>query len=350
MGWKRSTIRGLDALGVFGAARALSRGRFLGATVLCYHRVFPDAAPPDHYVALMGDPTASQLESLITFLKRWFKFATVRECVERWSAGQEVDPYTLLLTFDDGYADMCDELLPVLRRQQVPATVFVTTGSIGGAYITWFQRLFSAVEWTSRKQLPDFPGVPPLPLRTPRQRVEAIEAVSAQQMHNEAAAWERLIDRLCDALGWDGNIKGERMMTWDQVEELHGSGLVQIGGHTVTHPLLYECSPEQARAELEDCAAELRGRLGLDFLPFSYPQGRVNPPWVQQLVREAGYACAFTGRKAANTSRTPLYSLGREHVPPNDLAMTSFLLSGIRRGVPTTAEAERAAAGEPVLA
>jgi peptidoglycan/xylan/chitin deacetylase (PgdA/CDA1 family) len=297
MSVKQGILSGLHTAGAFGFARRINRGKFLGATVLLYHRVLPADAPPDHYAALTGDPTAPQLEALIQYLGRRFRFSTPQECVDRWTRGEEVDPYTMLLTFDDGYADMQELLLPVLRKCRVPATVFVTTGCIAG-YVTWCQRMFSAVHGTRREQLPEFANVSALPLYTPRQRVEATEAISARQRQYPAAEWERMIDRLCEELGWDGNTDGERMMSWEQVQDLHRSAWVTVGGHTVTHPFLDQCAPDHARREVFECAEELRSRLRTEVLPFSYPQGRLPSPAVQALVREAGYACAFTGRRA----------------------------------------------------
>jgi peptidoglycan/xylan/chitin deacetylase (PgdA/CDA1 family) len=332
MSLKRSIVTGLHCLGAFGVARRMRTSRFLGATVLLYHRVMPASTPDDHYTRLMGDPTAPQLEALLRYLKRWFRFATPRDCVERWQQGAEVDPYTLLLTFDDGYADMHEQLLPVLRNCDVPATVFVATGAIGGGdgRPIWSQRLLAALERTARPELPSFADLPAMSLRESVQRVAVAEAVSAAQRRFPASIWESMIDTLCAGLGWDGQLGSERMMDWGQVDGLHRSGRVMVGGHTVSHPYLDQCDVAQARRETFDSAAELRERLRPEFLPFSYPHGRCPRKEVQDMVRAAGYDCAFTARWAANTRATHLYQLGRRYVPPDNLARASLLLSGLR--------------------
>jgi peptidoglycan/xylan/chitin deacetylase (PgdA/CDA1 family) len=331
MGPKDLIVRAAHELGALALARKLRRRQFLGATVLTYHRVLPAGARADHYAALMGDPTVAQLETLVRYLKRWFQFATPAECVARWRRGLEVEPYTLLLTFDDGYLDLFENLLPLLRRCDVPATVFVTTGAVSQKPI-WPQRLFSAVQTTTVPALPSFDGVAAMPLGSARQRVEAMEAVSARQKDFAARDWEARIERLCEALRWDGRLDGERMMDWGQVEALHRSGLVTVGGHTVTHPLLDRCEPDEARREVFDCADELRRRLRPEFLPFSYPQGQPPASRVESMVRDAGFDCAFTGRPAPNTSRTPLYRLGRRPLSAANLARASLMLSGLRGG------------------
>jgi peptidoglycan/xylan/chitin deacetylase (PgdA/CDA1 family) len=333
---KQLLLAGLHGAGGLALARLLNRHKFVGATVLCYHRVFPPEGGRDYHRATMGDPTATELEALILYLKRWFRFSTPQDCVARWDRGEELEPYTLILTFDDGYLEMYEQLLPVLVKCQVPATVHVTTDAIGRGYVMWFQRMYAAVARTRHDEIPPVGGVPAMPIRTPAQRVAALEAIAAEQKQHPAPVWEQMIDRMCDGLGWDGVAEGEQMMNWSQVEALHRSGWVTIGGHSVTHPDLTKCDEAQLRRELFESAQEIRERLRPEFVPFAYPQGRSpRPAALQQLVREAGFGCAFTNLRLANTSKTPRYSLGRMHVQPTLLA-ASLSLSGLRSpGYPT---------------
>ena len=310
--------------GALGLARRLIPKRFLGATVLLYHHVVPTDEAADHYASLMGDPTAQQLDALICYLKRSFRFSTVRECVERWQAGDEVAPFTLMLTFDDGYADLHDAMLPILRRQNVPATVFLTTGAINGKTL-WSQRLIAALSSARTEEVPPFRGLPAMPLRTRRQRVEAIEAYSRLQLNYPASEWDRIVCEISESIHWNGELGAERMMTWDQVSVLAESGFVEFGGHTATHPLLTQCATEQVRKELKDCYVELKDRLGVSFIPFAYPNGRSNPS-VTRIVEEAGFACAFTGAPGLNTRATPQFALHRMHLPPQEMSQAARAL------------------------
>ncbi len=314
--------------GALGLARRLRRQSFIGATVLLYHHVIADDSAADHYARIMGDPTARELDGLIAYLKRSFRFSTPSECLDRWNRGEELDPFTLILTFDDGYADLHDHMLPVLRKNRVPATVFVTTGPIAGE-IAWFQRLIAGITRCKLERTAPFLRESELPIRTPAERVSAIECYSRAQPTLSADAWDERIQELADRLGWDGQLGDERMMDWRQVEALRDSGWVEIGGHTLTHPLLPNCTPDRVRRELTGCARELKDRLGLKFLAFAYPNGRTTPR-VEELVREAGFACAFTGSAGLNTRSTPTFQLGRRHVPPADVANASLALSGVR--------------------
>lgn len=43
-----------------------------------------------------------------------------------------IPTHTVVLTFDDGYADNYSEVFPVLRRYHVPASIFISTSFVGG--------------------------------------------------------------------------------------------------------------------------------------------------------------------------------------------------------------------------
>lgn len=57
-----------------------------------------------------------------------FTGLTFGELGRRRRTGQPIPAHPIVLTFDDGYADVIEEALPALIEHGFPATVFVTTG------------------------------------------------------------------------------------------------------------------------------------------------------------------------------------------------------------------------------
>lgn len=146
------------------------------------------------------------------------------------------------LTFDDGYANFYQHVLPILERYQVPATVFVVTSLIG------------------QTEPPPFDGW---------------SVKNRERVHSDA---------------W-------RPMTWGELERCVASGLVAVGGHSHRHLKAPECSREQFVEEAERSRAILNSRLG-DVLAYAYPYGASRlgyvPPEYVNAVAAAGYRLAVT--------------------------------------------------------
>ncbi|MEN6452392.1 MAG: polysaccharide deacetylase family protein [Thermoguttaceae bacterium] len=94
----------------------------LPAIVLFWHRVADDRATP---WTISNATFARQ----IRWLDRQFEFVTLAELQQRIAARSNRRP-CVSLTFDDGYADNCREAIPLLIREQIPCTYFVTLRNV----------------------------------------------------------------------------------------------------------------------------------------------------------------------------------------------------------------------------
>jgi hypothetical protein len=70
-------------------------------------------------------------------------------------------------------------------------------------------------------------------------------------------------------------------------------------------------SAERQRTEIETCAGHLRAQLREEqLLPFSYPYGYFNDATID-LLRAAGFGCAFALDGGANAAGADLYRIRR---------------------------------------
>lgn len=91
----------------------------------------------------------------------------------------------------------------------------------------------------------------------------------------------------------------ENMLTWEQVEEMKNSGLVEFSSHGVNHKRLRKCSDEEIRFELTESKKTLENRLKQEIKSFCYPYGAFDSR-VRKLVYETGYIMDFGTRKGIN--------------------------------------------------
>jgi peptidoglycan/xylan/chitin deacetylase (PgdA/CDA1 family) len=272
----------------------------------------------------MGEPTVSELEALLEHLRRWFRFITPFDLLEAISGRQRLDAYSLMLTFDDGYKDLSERLLPLLNRLRLPATVFINTAAMDGE-VLWFQKLFAAIIGSPLRETPGGYGVALMRLETVPQRVKAISAFARLQRQRSPDEWTAMVSEICGAFKWGGDLRDEQMMNWEDLERMRQSSWITVGGHSVGHPFLPRCDDSRLRLELVDCARGLRDRLNLGFLPFSYPNGGSDER-VVAAVEAAGYDCSFSMTPGLNTPKRSPHRLFRQYVAP-DVVGASFDLS-----------------------
>ncbi len=102
---------------ITGAADA-ARGR-APITVLFYHRVADNQ--PNAWTC-----TNAEFARQMCWLRRHFDLLTLAEAQQRIRQGVNRRP-AVCITFDDGYAENCEQAIPLMVREEIPCTYFVAT-------------------------------------------------------------------------------------------------------------------------------------------------------------------------------------------------------------------------------
>jgi len=121
-------------------------------------------------------------------------------------------------------------------------------------------------------------------------------------------------------------------MTWAQLRALAAEGF-DVGAHTRTHPILSHLGPQQLRAEIEGCKAQIEEQIGFPVRHFAYPNGRRQDYTLEavEAVSRAGYVAAVTSIAGGNTPSTSLFELRRIGTDVEDLAHFAQLVSGFEQ-------------------
>jgi peptidoglycan/xylan/chitin deacetylase (PgdA/CDA1 family) len=121
-------------------ARTRGRPDREGLRILLYHRVADDGDP-------LAVPPRRFREQMDHLASAGFRVVNLVEALELLDSGS-VPQRTIGLTFDDGFADVRDEALPVLARHGFHATVFISTGITDGRLsFPWYERQPPVLGW-----------------------------------------------------------------------------------------------------------------------------------------------------------------------------------------------------------
>jgi len=287
-------------------------------SILIYHRVVPEPDPlvPEHVCA-------REFDWQLAVLGRWFTVLPLREAVARLRGGT-LQVRSACVTFDDGYADNVAVALPILRGRGVPATFFLATSFINGGRM-WND---GVIETFRRAQGDTLDarciGVDTLNISTIELRRRAIERVLAALKYLPLEERQRRVEEL--GAETSHQLPSDLMMTAEQVRHLRACDM-EIGAHTVTHPILARLNPEHAGNEIRDSKNRLEAITGAPVTLFAYPNGKPGQDYLREhvdMVRELGFEAAVsTAWGVANAASDP-FQLPR--FTPWDRTPGKFLL------------------------
>lgn len=269
--------------------------------VLGYHRVVEDFD-----TAVRGDMASmlistAMFERHIDFLARHFSFVSLDEVGEAVRSSRPFPTPVAAITFDDGYADVFEHAVPILKRKGVPAAVFIVTDLVGKSSWQIHDKLFHLVEkgfsqWDNpRRQLhgvlTDL-GLPAERILCDRSAVRSpLLAVSAL-LPNLAIADVRRVMAYLECNVGNGFVNVPRTMTWPMIHAMHADGFT-IGSHTRSHVSLPMETPAVACSELSGSKLALEEALGAPIDHFAYPGGQFNAS-VVDAIAACGYRYAYT--------------------------------------------------------
>ena len=246
--------------------------------ILLYHRIvgdetkYLDKGPVVHH-------HVRDFEREIRFLRRNCAVAGLDEVVRRIADGKPFDRPTVVITFDDGYLDNYTLGFPVLRKYEVPATVYLTTGIVGSLERTWPDRIEWALLETKKTGVAwkKVFGEKGIRLRDKDEKRTASIRIAAALKEQDDDRRREALSELFDMLEVSeerGRRPGDRMMlNWAEVEEMWRGG-VTFGAHSHTHPILSRMDHESAKQEILLSKELIEENLGCKVRHFAFPNGR----------------------------------------------------------------------------
>ncbi|MFN0303283.1 MAG: polysaccharide deacetylase family protein [Burkholderiales bacterium] len=273
--------------------------------MLIFHRVLAVHDPLQP-----SEPTMQQFEARMAWLKSCFNVIPLGAAVAG-IRGSPLPPRALAITFDDGYADNRELAAPILARLGLPATFFIATGFLDGGRM-FNDTVIETVRNSTHLALGDL-GLGEYALPDASAKRSAIAAILERLKYLPTAERARLASRIEERAG--SALAPSQMMRSAQVAELRQMGF-DVGGHTVSHPILAAVNVEEARREIVQGRLRLEQIVGARVPHFAYPNGRPGRDYRKEhvvIVREAGFDGAVStapgvSRRGADRFQLPRFT------------------------------------------
>jgi peptidoglycan/xylan/chitin deacetylase (PgdA/CDA1 family) len=242
-------------------------------------------------------------EQHVLFLKRHFDLASPADFENQRARSQRI---RVLLTFDDGFRNHAEVVAPILRRHNVPAIFFVPSRHATPGQYLWFsylqalERHFKGTDLVFRGELIGMAG---------DRRRQSIERLSkrllalAPHPRSMYDVIENELPPLEDFVPNKELMNEYGGMTAEQVGELASDPLFMVGSHTVDHPFLTRCSPDEAVWQMRENKNWLERVTNRPCNTIAYPSGDYNTE-ILGACPELGFSRGY--------ATTPLFGQERE--------------------------------------
>lgn len=277
--------------------------------ILMFHRVVPDTNTKRIHNHLSLEITPEHFEQTINFfIKEKYTFISLDQLYDGYKRGVLPKKKFVVITFDDGYKDNLEIAYPILKKYDIPFTVYITTAIPNKNAILWWYILEDMIRdldtinfsWNGEKYT--YNG------RTPSEKEIAFELIQNFVHKNFAIdTYSELLKAIFKDFQTDltkySSILG---MNWDEIRELNSDPLACIGAHTVNHYPLSRIPYEDLVSEIKNSKVDLEKQLGQPVEHFAYPYGKIGSASSRE------FECAKNlGFKTATT--TNIGNIFKEH-------------------------------------
>jgi len=201
-------------------------------------------------------------EDTINILKSKYIMIGIED-VEDFFYNKKVLKKACHITFDDGEISFYEIVYPILKKYNIPATIFVSPYICKERKNFWFQEIRGYNHHEMIKIIGELLDVEPNLLRTYSLN-NILKCLKINQIWYIIETYQKKLDV---------KHKATQNITIEQLLEIDRQGLVKIGAHTLTHPILANEDDENCRREICDSFKGLEEILGHEIKYFAYPNG-----------------------------------------------------------------------------
>jgi|APSaa5957512622_1039677.scaffolds.fasta_scaffold16573_3 peptidoglycan/xylan/chitin deacetylase (PgdA/CDA1 family) len=283
--------------------------------ILAYHRIYNISTNEDEFISDIDliSATSKDFEWQVCFLKENFQVTTFRE----YFNFIKVHKSAVIITFDDGFKDNYDIAYPILKKHGIPAVFYVSVDYIGTKNHFWFELLVSIIRQIPNLHLSHICGLLGISISDDRALLQNLALQNMKKIPNTKRL--EIIDSIKDFCEKNNILFLDNdaiPMSWDNVKEMSKNGM-EIGSHTLSHPILTKLTLKQRDDEISKSKAQLEQKLDSECVSISYPNGSAGDydEELMNVVKTTGYVFGCSYISGVNDiDNLKIFELRRLHV------------------------------------
>jgi peptidoglycan/xylan/chitin deacetylase (PgdA/CDA1 family) len=242
-------------------------------------------------------------DRIIKYLKSKYNLVTAEYLEQAILKGEDLRNICHI-TFDDGEKSFYNIAYQILKKHNVPATIFVSPKIITNQENFWFQEirgfnsilLKQKISEETNLSLKDIEDINPMSI------LKCLTIDDINGIIKRFKAETNSIPAPC------------QNMSESDLKEVYKAGLITIGAHTLNHPILKNEENDICLKEIADSINNLGNLLNTKIKYFAYPNGLPGIDYGEREIRflkENQISLAFSGESRTLTSQDDVFSLPR---------------------------------------
>lgn len=280
--------------------------------VLIYHRVSDLKHDPQ-----LLSVSPRRFENQLKYLKNNYNIISLKQLISNLRNGS-LDKRSIVITFDDGYSDNLYNAKLLLEKYHIPATFFITSGTVGNKTEFWWDMLeVIFLEKVHKKKIlsidilnKQYTWVLDSDIRKKAAYDDMVSLLKTVPIKERT----RIMKYLIEWAGVRNKVRPEYFpLSERELKKLSSGDFVEIGAHTVTHCMLSLESIEHQHWEINESKRSLESLLNIKMESFSYPYGNDGSFTDEtiDIVKESGFSCGISNIQDVVISSTDIYKIPR---------------------------------------
>tara|TARA_Y100000034_G_C6894465_1_gene412097 strand:- start:1573 stop:2481 length:909 start_codon:yes stop_codon:yes gene_type:complete len=259
---------------------------------------------------------AEEFEKQMKFLSENCEVTSLREMSNTLRDKKEYPEKYVSVTFDDTFKNVYDVAFPILKKYNIPATFFITTGMIDTNRMFWVDELEEMINFSKSKKITiQIPRSTTFFIRNNREKISAINAIKLFLKSSPRDIRSKTLEDVKKKSGFlnAARAKNYKNLSSENIREISGTNGYEIGGHTVSHEILSCLSDDDLDREISNCISHLSRITEKKIDLFSYPEGQSNHfnNRVIDNLKRRGIKICPTAIDGVNYSNTDSFHLKR---------------------------------------
>ena len=253
--------------------------------IFLFHRINPERDP-------LWDPIDPQVfEKQIKYLKKKYHLVLLEDYLLNKKYFDKSHHKVASIVFDDGYKDFLEYAHPILKKYEIPCSMYLVTQSIDNNTPIWTYTVDYLFQNTKINQLTfrkgkDL-GFSDLVWNTKSERITFAKNFKPQLKGLEDEKRRLIMEDLLINFN-DVELPNNLFLSWDDIRDLKIDG-VEFGSHSVAHPMLGNIIDiKSLKHELSYSRQRIKDELGSYPKTISYPIGSYND-LVKKEAKNIGY-------------------------------------------------------------